>query len=239
MGNVQANETKQILSSYTNVVNSVVANVYNKALANCSSSNNLMLTTGRDCVFNFSDGTMNFKQVAGSNCKLDSINTTELTSSFNTEIINKTRNFIEQNAKNDQGWFATAFSLQINDAENVTDVMNQITNSFNVNFTNQCQSISNALNNANVDLCGYFDKTTFNFEQNAFVTAITSCVNKNVMNMWTSNSVLNDLWSKTDQKLASTQAGFSFVWLFLIIIALVILLIIGGIFYSKFKKSSG
>lgn len=240
MGNIQSNVTKQTLADYTNVVNSTVAKVFNNAAAQCASGNTFTLQTGgQDCTFEMRNGTINVFQTAGTNCKLDNQNITDLTADFQTQITNNTKQFIEENSKNKQGWFATAFSLQIQGASNIEQVMTQITNETKIDFTNMCSSVATALNYAKVILCGYFDATTINFTQNALVSSLTSCVNHNTINIWTSNAILNNLWQSTDQKLASEQAGLNFTWVFIIssIISVILLLIIGvGVyFYIKQK----
>lgn len=240
MGNIQSNKTKQLLADYTSMVNNTVSNVYNSAVADCTSANNFTLETGggQYCDFKIINGTINISQTAGSKCQLNSQNINNLSATFQNQLTNDTKNFITQSAKSKQGWFATAFSLQQNDASNVTDVMNQISNSSSANFTNICSSVSDALNNATIQLCGVFDASTFNFSQNAMVTALTSCINQNTIKVWTSNQVLNKLWQDTDQKLASTQSGVSFGWIAFIIIGIVILLIIIGIIYFILSRPS-
>lgn len=187
------------------------------------------------CPFNFTNGVMSITQTAGTNCQLSSNNVNNLTSQFQTQLTNETQQFIQQNASNSQGWFATAFSLQIQGATTVDDVMNQIKNSTKGNFNNTCTSVSSALNEATVRLCGYYDSTTFDFNQNALITAITSCINQNVIDTWTSNTVLNQLWQQTDQQLASTQSGLSMGLIILIIVIIVIVIILAGVGFFILK----
>lgn len=235
MGNMQSNVTKQTLADYTNVVNSTVANVYSSAAQTCASGNNFTLNTGQNCGwvpgFELLNGSLNVTQTAGSNCQLNSQTITNLSAQFQTQLTNNTQQFIEQNSQNKQGWFATAFSLQVQGASNTTEIMTQLSNFFNSNFTSLCSAVDTAFNNATVNLCGVYDGSNFNFNQNALVTALTSCVNQNVINEWTSNQVLNNLWQQTDQKLASTQSGFSLSWIFIIIIAIVALIVIIGLIF--------
>ena len=238
MGSIQSNITKQTLADYTNIVNSTVANVYNSAAASCASGNNFALETGGgpNCIFHMTNGNFNVTQTVGTNCKLNSHNITSLSAALVNNLTNNIQQFIAQNAQNSQGWFATAFSLQINNASNAEEVVNQIKNSFNINFTNTCDSIATALNNETVKLCGVFDGVNFNFTQNALLTALTSCINQNTINIWTSNSVLNQLWQTTDQKLASKQSGFSLKWFFIAIVIIAILMILSGMIYYFAKR---
>lgn len=233
MGNIQASETKQTLADYTQVVNSTVVNTFNTAIQQCTSGNTLALDTGNGCIFDFINGTFDVTQVANTQCTFNSQNVVNATSSFQNNIQTATKNFIDQNLQNQQGWFATAFSLQISGAENSTQVSQLVSNAFQGNFTNRCQATSNALNQATVNLCGVFDATTFDFNQNALTTALTSCANEVVTNVFTTNTVLNQLWSQTDQKLASQQAGVgSFIFYIIIaIIGFIVLMIVIALVY--------
>lgn len=238
MGNIQANLTKQTLADYTNMVNSVVADVYNSAISICASGNDFSLSTGVGCDFKFVNSAINVSQFAGSTCKLDADNINKLSAKFTNDIINKTQQFIDQRSQNKQGWFATAFSFQINNASNSTEVTNQIKNSFDINFTNKCQAVTSAFNKGSVNLCGYYDSSTFDFKQNALTNALVSCVNENIMDIWVTNSVLNELWQRTDQKLASEQAGLSLKWLFIGIAIIVAIMIIVSLIYFFAKHGS-
>lgn len=243
MGNsIQSNVTKQIMSNYTKIVNETVMDVYNDAASTCQSGNMMNIETGggQYCDFEIINGSININQTAGTNCKLDSTNVNNLSTNFTTQLINKTKQFIQQDAQNKQGWFATGFSLQISDATTVDQIMTQITNETKANFINKCSSVNTALNNGIAKLCGTYDGSSFNFNQNALITSITSCINQNVVDSWTNNSVLNNFWMQTDQKLASTQSGFSLKWLLIIIVILAIIGAIGGgIYYMSKNKKSG
>lgn len=237
MGNAQANETNQTMAAYTNIVNSTATSVYNQASQSCASGNNFTLNTGEGCYFESINGTFNVTQTAGTKCTFSSSDIASLNANFSNQLQNNTQQFIQQNSQSKQGWFATAFSFQVNGASNTTEVMSQMSNVFTQNFTNLCSSVANALNNATVNLCGIYDNTTFNFNQNAMVTSITSCVNDIVINVWTSNSVLNQLYQMTDQKLASQQSGFGsfLVWIAVIIGAVIVLGIIIAIIFAVIK----
>ena len=223
MGNVQANLTNQTLASYTEVVNSLVNQVYNQAVNECSSGNNMTLDFGIGCVLEIVDGEVNVTQVAGTNCNFQSSNVVNTSANFTNQLKTLTQNFIEQNAKSEQGWFAVAFSLGINGASSATEVTNLISNYFTNNVTTGCTAVSNALNNAQIRLCGRFRGTTFNFNQNALVVAITSCVNEVVTKAFTDNTVLNELLTETEQKLTSKQEGLSSIFWIILVIGVVII----------------
>lgn len=237
MGNVQVNETRQILSDYTKIVNDVVNSVYNTAISQCTAGNTLSIQTGGvDCPFEFTNGTFNIFQVAGTNCTLTSSNISQLGTTLKNEIQNKTQQFLEQQSQNEQGWLAVALSLQINQATNVTEITNQIFNSINNNIINSCSSVSNALNTGQLKLCGVYNGATFNINQNATVTALTSCVNQAVINTFVNNPVLNDLVQKTEQKLKSKQEGIgALTW---VLLAGAVFLVVAIIAFIIFKVAT-
>ena len=242
MGNIQSSVTQQVLTDYTTIVNNTVANVFNSASSACASGNTMHLQTGGapDCQFNMTGGSLTSTQTAGTKCKLSSQNISTLTATFNTQITNNIRQFIENDLTNNQGWFATALSFQMTNASTVDDIMTQISSSVNANFINTCSSVANALNNEQVLLCGNFDGTKIDFTQNALVSSLTSCVNENTIKVWTQNVILNKLWQQTDQKLASTQSGISLTWIFAISAILIIccvLSIVGWFVFSGTKPT--
>jgi len=226
MGSAQSNVTKQTLASYTNVINTAMFNAYNESVGRCSASNTLVIDT---CpTFEIINGSLNVTQAAAADCQFNSQNFNTFTAKFTTEVRNATKQFIDENAKNKQGWFATAFSFQINGASNSSEVTNKIMNSFQGNTTNICRDESDAMNSGKLLLCGTFDGSAINVKQNSTVTSLVSCVNRNTEQAFVSNSVLNDLYQKTNQKLASEQAGVGsfFEWIVIAIVAGIILLII-------------
>lgn len=242
MGNVQANETKQELATFTSIVNDVAMSVYNQAVSNCTSQNWLKVRAGggQDCVFALNDGDLNITQQASCIQSLNSDNINKLTATFTNEILNKLQQHIGQQEQNKQGWFATAFSFQINDASNTQEVMNQINTQINANFNNTCSAVAEAFNKGTVLLCGTYNNSNININQNAAITALTSCINQNIVNVWTQNKVLNELWQKTDQKLASEQSGLDLKWLWITLgIILALAIIIGLIsLFVKLSKSN-
>lgn len=241
MGSIQSNITKQTLSAYTDVVNAVAVSVFNQAAQNCAAANTLTINTGQGgCFFQFLNGKINIDQIAGTNCKFNDQNIINLTSQFQNQLTTETQAFIQQNAQNKQGFIATALSLQINEADTVEKITNLISNSFQGSFTNICTATNQALNNASLNLCGIFDNSSIVVNQNAFVTAVTSCINEAVLNIFLKNEVLNKMATATDQKLYSQQEGIGsiFTVIFIIIGVLVVLGIIGGIIYALIRYRS-
>ena len=251
MGSIQSSVTKQTLNEYTREINTLVANSYNSSTLKCGASATLTIEVGvPPCPAGYTSITntsITSGQNVSTNCSFTSDNEVTINAKFTNDVVNKTKQFIEQDLKNKQGWFSTAFSLQIAGAETTDQVTNIIKNSFTGDFTNICKADIESQANQKVLLCGYYDGDTFNFNQNALTTSITSCINRVVMDVFVKNSVLNSLVQQTDQKLASSQAGI-FDGLFgsldtivigiVIIVALIILLFIIRSFTSSSSKDS-
>lgn len=238
MGNIQSNVTKQTLADYTSFMNSAIQDAYSVSIADCAAANNLSVQTGggNGCNFEIINGSVNIDQTATASCSLSSTNINQTSVTFKNTITNKTKQFIDQNSQNKQGWFATAFSFQINGASNSTEVTNAISNSFVGSITEICRQEAQAMNSAKVLLCGIYNASAVNINQNATVTGLVSCINRNVTNVFTSNTVLNQLWQQTDQKLASEQSGVDSLvfWIVIaIVVGIIFLLIIAYAFSGK------
>lgn len=237
MGNFQSSVTRNMISSYTTFMNNVISKTYNSSTLDCFANNVMSVTTGRDCYFECSrDCKININQSAVSNCQLDSNNINDIQSTIQNTIKTNTESFINQDLQNKQGFWATAFSLQLANASNVTQVSDIISNSFSSDITNICRSQISAFNNNILDICGiYSDGAELNISQQAISTAIASCVNQNVVRVYQNNETLKELFQKTDAKLSSQQSGIN--WTALIIIGVIILaiIIVGLILYFLFR----
>jgi hypothetical protein len=233
MGNIQSSSTKQILSSYTSVINDSVANIINSSTLNCTASNRLEVQTGGEpnCTFQSIDSTFNFNQNAVSNCRLISENINDISSTLQNTVKTTTENFINNDLQNKQGWFALAFSLQIANSSSASEVAQIISNQFNGQIENICRTQVGAFNHGTLLLCGAYSGTTFNYSQDAVSTAIASCVNQNIIRIFNTNSALSEMWSRTDNALASEQTGFNFKYLIIIGVIILAIIIIGLIIF--------
>ena len=245
MGNIQSNITTQTLADYTNAMNSAVQETYSAAISGCTATDELSFQAGAGgsggCNFEIINGSININQTATASCNLNNQNINNTKVSFQNTITNATKQFIDQNSQNKQGWWATAFSFQVNGASNSTEVSTTIGNSFVGSITEICRQEAAAMNQEKILLCGTYNASTVNVTQNATVTALVSCINRNVTNVFTTNSVLNELWQQTDQKLASQQAGLDSVLFWLAIAGgiLIIFIIIIGVAFSGKKNDEG
>lgn len=236
MGNAQASLTKQTLESYTEVMNNTIAKEYNKTSLGCSTGNVVSFTTGRDCYFSCNGCDIEIGQKATSECTLDGENTNQIQSTIQDLVQSTTESFIENDLKNKQGWFSTAFSLQISGASTKEEVSNIISNQFSGDITNICQGQIDTFNTGVVDLCGDFNNTKINFNQDALTTALVSCINNNIIEVFNTNSALNQLYTETDNVLVSQQKGArSFLWLLIILGIIFFLIIVAVIVFMIFK----
>lgn len=237
MGSAQSSVTKQTLEAYTQYMNTVLANEYNKSSMNCTAGNTVSFTTGRDCYFSFTNGTININQQATSDCTLDSSNVNEINSTIQNTVQTATQQFIDNDLQNKQGWFATAFSLQVTGAENSEQVSTLIANQFSGDITNICEGQIGTFNTGIVDLCGAYNGATFNINQDALTTALVSCVNQNVIDAFDTNATLNQLYQETDNVLVSQQEGAgSLLWLWIILGVIFFLIIVAVIVFMIFKN---
>lgn len=243
MGNVQANQTKQMLSEFTEFVTNNTTTIVNTNKLNCTAGNVLRFNAGKgqDCDFDITGGSINLNQTASSNCKVTAEDINDIQAEIKNNISNLTQQFAEQASENTQGWLATAFSFQINQAENITQLSNLIQNNIQTDIENFCGGEILSTNNAIVNLCGTYDGTEINITQDVLATGIASCVNKNITAVFAENEVLNEVFQKTDQALASKQEGIGsfFFWLAIAGSVLAVLLIIGSIFFFVLRGSGG
>ena len=249
MGNIQANVTRQTLSDFNNFSNTSVNNDFSEALNNCVTTNVLNVAfgsfpNGQSCVLDAQGATINITQTADSNCTFDNRQTQNVLADFKTTIKNYLTQFINADLQNKQGWFATAFSFQINDASNTEEVVNNVTNTISDDVRDICRNNIAANNMGTVTVCGALQNSTINYAQDAFSTATVSCISDVVTKAFTSNAALNEMYQKTDAKFASEQSGVGslFAWLRWIILAAVILavvIIIGVVLYLIFGGHGG
>ena len=244
MGNLQSAVSKQVAASFTNEVNTTVNNVINQSDLACSASDTFNLCTGcipaspanptpAICPFSLTDGSINITQVNTLNCTLNSTNITSISNSLKTNLQNNISQWITQNLNNFQGWLAFAFNTQAGQSTNREQVSTDIANSITNNISNQCSAELGANTVGVISLCGYFEGSSFNYNQANTLTSLTSCINKDVINNIESNTIINEMVQQTDQKFASEQFGpltgaERDIEILLIVIAIVVVVVIVG-----------
>ncbi len=250
--NIQSSVTKQTLSEYTTIINSVVVKALNESIGGCVSDNVATWNIGTvpPCSSGAGGNTtqilnsnLSFIQNALAQCNFSSVNSVLSSQTFNNEVKSQTKQFITNNLKNSQGFFAIGFSLQSNSSVSQATFNTAIDNAFNENITNICKNFTFDANQFTINLCGYYDGDNFDFTQNAINTSITSCINKTVIDIFVQNQVLNNFAQNTDNALVSAQAGpltgaEAIIRIAIILAAILVgLLIVGGIIVAIYVGS--
>jgi hypothetical protein len=230
-----SNEVKNFVSSYTSFMNTNVSENINKSLTNCRAGNIAdIIIGGGDCGrVQITGSNITLTQKAKATCDLTSQNTTELYKTITTETSNKIDDFLKQDTKAVQEFLSLgAIAFGINKSEFQKNLSTAITNSIREQTTNICESDFVATNKGTLNFCADISNTTLNLGQDATVTAITNCVNKILSKSVTSNSQLNEIFTKVDQAASTKQEGLGgFLRWFIIgaiivgVIAIIILII--------------
>ena len=244
MGNLQANVSKQVFSEFTEFISNNATNIVNQNQLQCSAGNTLGFQTGGggDCEFYATNSRINIGQRATSTCMMSAENINQVQIDIKNNIATTVEQFAQQGSKNAQDWLALAVSFQINDVDNITKLSSLIQNSITTDVQNYCQNQVLATNNGIIHLCGSYDGVTFDVTQDAFATGIASCINKNIIHAFTANDTLRTIVQRTDQQLASQQAGLGSVLFWLAIaggILLLIIIIVVVVFLVISSRSGG
>lgn len=237
MGSVQSEETQSMLSSLTQTINQTMNKVYNTTVLNCVAGGTLNVEFGVGCDFNAIGSNFTYVQNAQSTCQFSSENITQINETIKNTLTTTITDFINQNAKSSNGWFATALSFQIQGASTAEQISNLIVNSFQNNIINTCSAEIDALNNARLMICGTWTDSSIILSQNTVATATASCVNKQIVSIFTSNAILNNLYNQTNQATMSSNAGLESIIEY-IIIGIVIIAIISSIAYVLYQPSN-
>ena len=237
---VQSSVTKQVISDYTNVVNNAVTQASNNTDFNCVSDNELRVLVGsipgsniggktflpQQCYFELTDGSFNVSQTSGAQCTLNSTNLNSITTDLKNSIKSRTESWINMNLENYQGWLSIAISIANAESVSVSDIATDISNSISNSLYNDCEANAGAYNQGFLSYCGVYNKANINIDQSSHITAITSCVNENIVKNITSNTVITSIIEKTDQTIVSKQDGLSTIWKWIIIGIVAIILIV-------------
>ena len=247
MGNVQTNLTRQTITAFTEYLNTNITQITNNARANCVAGNILTLNIGGpNCpsaaTLPFEGIDLGIDQRALANCQLNAQFVSQLNTQIENQIENIVKNFIEQDLKNNQGFFALAFSGQANIAESTTQVSNRIANYVKSNIDTFCGATSIATNEQTINLCQPVLYSKIRLNQDASATAYVNCVSNTIVDAFIKDGALNELASKATQTAASKQEGLGSILIYIIIAAAIIavIAIIGLIIYLVMSsRSSG
>uniref|UniRef100_A0A6C0IZF8 Uncharacterized protein n=1 Tax=viral metagenome TaxID=1070528 RepID=A0A6C0IZF8_9ZZZZ len=245
----QSNTINNFLSTFTSFMNSQVSEVVNKSLTNCSAMNvaNVMLgdppgTPEPRCRAKVSDSQFNILQKARAICNLSVENQTQLTSDIKNGVENNIAQLMQQNNKAVQDFLALgAATFNVNRADFSTTITNEFVNAIRQTSTNICQSIFQATNNGSFILCGDLTNTTINLDQDATVTALTSCINKVLQSATSQGTALNKILTQMDQYQSTEQKGVgsALMWIAIIGGIILLLLIVGAVIWFFLQRGSG
>lgn len=239
MGPQQSQEATSTLSALTSVINSAIVNVENSSNLTCRAGSYVTISTGDSsppCGFHADGSTFNFSNRAVADCSLNSTNLAKIDQEFRANITNTITSFIQQQAASNAGWLATAISTNIQGANTAEQISNKIANYFKDNVKNICSEEVNAYATGTVLLCGTWDQSTVNFNQEGSVTALASCVNRTIIKAFTDDKVLNELYQKTEEKAKASVSGIDTFFIY-IVIAIVIICVISTVAYYIFGGS--
>jgi len=245
MGNYQSNLTRNTLSIFTDYLNQNITRIINDAKCTAIANNVLTINLGGpNCPSgnNLEFSGLNFEpgQTARADCQL----TAQFVNDTNTKIVNQidniVKNFIDQDSKNSQGFFALALSAQVQGAETSQQIANRISNFVSNNINTYCGSTAIATNELVINLCAPVVNSRIAPTQNASATAFVNCVSNTIVRSFTEDKVLSDVLNKTQQKAASKQEGITGLLLYLIIAGVVIavIAIIGFVIYLVISRRS-
>ena len=235
MGNFSSQETNSAVSSFIDITNTAIVNISNNASSNCSSTQSFRLHTGLDprggtCPFFYDGGGIASRLDGVVSCTLSSENRNTITTDFQNNISTIIDTWIKQQLEQSNGWLATGLSFGFAGISTTEEMKTQLTSLLNTNITSSCVSFLDQYQEQNIWLCGYYKNVNIDFSQSGLATSITSCINNNITKAYSSNSVIQEFVTKTDQEMSQKNAGL-FDWIVIVIVGLVIISVISGMIY--------
>ncbi|CAK7994509.1 Hypothetical protein POVR1_LOCUS33 [uncultured virus] len=227
MGNLQATVSKQVAEEFNNVINTVTSSARQTvSLSNVAVNDIRVVIGGVGCPITPNiGGDINLSQAQSSQYILTATNISLITATIKNNLTNALQQFTTQSSTSTQGWLSFAFSAQTAGSYTESDAINDIVNSISGNAAQACSNQVITQNGISLVLCGNVTGSV-NIDQDTAVTALESCINKQITNAFISNTVLNNIIQKTDQYFLSQQAGLDSIFYYLAIAAVIIFIII-------------
>jgi hypothetical protein len=237
MGALNANQSQTIVNNYMQEINSVVATaVTNANLQTTTILNSTFSLCGPACYIPgeplpvcIIKENVTLSQTAGTQAIVDTAQTVSIVQNSQNAISTTTQNFINQSSTSDQGWLSTALGININDINQVINVSDQIANYVATTAKLNCTANTFTEENLNVNVCGYV-QGNFIVNQNAATNVVFSCVNKQIVNFFASNTERANNVNKADQTALAMQEGattFLDYIIYAFVIITVVMLVIG------------
>ena len=235
MASAQVQQSSNYLSDFQSYMNSVSVTSSQNAQCTTASGNSLNLTTGRDCEFVLSGGTLNISQVSNASCQQIVNQNLDVESEVKANINRNIQQYLEQKQSSKQGWLTLAINAQVQGASNATELITKIQNNVNVVPSQVCKNTVTSYNAANIDLCGIYDNNaTINIQQNTVAAAYQSCTMDIIIKAFQNDVVLTDVAQRVNQQQTSDQEGIGslFKWLVVIAVIVAVVAIVGIVIYA-------
>ncbi|CAI2358590.1 Hypothetical protein MVR_LOCUS297 [uncultured virus] len=236
--------SKQTLSEYTQFMNTAVTNIVTQSASSCDVDQTYNFTSGQGCFVFMGDTTVSATQTANTKCALTAINDIQSTTDFQNFVQSNTLAFIKQNAQQTNGFFHIGESIAINKNISDTDIATDISNSITTDISTQCSNTINVDQKSVINLCGIYLGDVLDFNQDANVLGITSCINDIVQKAYASNGSFTTYVNNTNQYIEQKNKGAgSLAWavlgpLMIIfgVLFLVIMVVLIALFYYNSKN---
>ena len=161
----------------------------------------------------------------------------KVTADVKSKIVSQTIQWAQQQSSSTQGWLDTAFSVQIQTNENVQSVAETIANSISSDTIKVCNDFTFEENNVVINACGTLNDQILVGQSNATRSA-TSCIAKQILNVFVSNSEFASGIQKADQQALSDQQGL-FGWIEYIAAAVCLVIIIFLVIHLAIHLTGG
>lgn len=251
--NLSSQYTRNTVTSLSSVVNNTVSNVFQDIETTCQSTNVYSAQYGSVATsVNTQTGEITFtpcpttnisklvvKQEAAGTCNVQGGITSSINETLTTTLSNKIKNWLTQNATQNNGFLGIGVNIAKEQGINETDLSDRISNTITSNIAQKCQASIAASNAAFVTYCGTYSDGIF-VSQKAITTNLTSCIVNNMVSLIANDSVLNDIVTKTTQATDQANPGLSGILRYLIIAAIILgaLIVIGIVLYLIFGNKS-
>lgn len=235
MASAQVQESSNVLQDFQEFMNSASATSSQNAMCRAVGGNVLNLSTGRNCEFILSGGTLNVSQVSKADCRQIANTNLDVEGQVKANINRDIQQYLEQNQSSKQGWLTLALNAQVQGASNKTQLITRIQNSVTAVITQVCSNTVTAYNTASLDLCGIYDNgAVINIGQNSVAGAYQSCTMDVIVKAFQRDTILTQVAQQVNQQQTSEQAGIGslFRWLIVIAAIVAVVLIIGLIIFA-------
>ncbi len=243
MGAVQSNYMKSLAQTLNQNITNLMINIINESTLYCDALQTNIVTFGNGCEWiNYGKQiNIDLNGKLNQNCMLTQEATTDIQSQLTTVIKNAVEQTLKQDAKNDQGFLATAFGFQENYSEQITNLINIVETNIDISIANKCATAALINQFGGITYCGVnYADINHVITTEASQIAIGTCITGTVVSAILNNTYLNDIIHDADQSLYNKQ-GLDAGAIAGIVIAIVVVLIgiVLGVYYGVYAKKGG